>query len=90
MNIDVETVRYLGGHTLEVKFKNGKQGTVDLSGFIRKGGVFSRFAELDYFQQVRVNPELGVLCWPGDVDIAPETLYHLVTGEPLPAWMESD
>jgi hypothetical protein len=27
------------------------------------------------------------LCWPGGVDVAPETLYHEATGEPLPEWL---
>ncbi|OQB70589.1 MAG: hypothetical protein BWX92_03803 [Deltaproteobacteria bacterium ADurb.Bin135] len=26
----------------------------------------------------------GVLCWPDEVDIAPETLYGKITGELLP------
>ena len=34
--------------------------------------------------------EIGTLCWPDGVDIAPETLYHEATGEPLPAWMKSE
>jgi len=34
-----------------------------------------------------VDPELGVLTWEGDLDIAPETLYADATGSPLPDWM---
>ncbi|TLD41404.1 MAG: hypothetical protein JETT_2306 [Candidatus Jettenia ecosi] len=29
-----------------------------------------------------------MLCWPGDVDVAPETVYHKATGELLPSWLE--
>jgi hypothetical protein len=32
--------------------------------------------------------ELGVLCWPEGVDIAPEIIYNEATGEPLPEWMD--
>jgi len=42
---------------------------------------------MEYFKQVQINKELGVLCWPDGVDVAPETLYSEATGEPLPAWM---
>ena len=42
---------------------------------------------MEYFKQVHINKELGALCWPDGVDVAPETLYSEATGEPLPAWM---
>jgi len=41
-----------------------------------RGGVFSRFADKNYFDAVALNRELGVLCWPDGVDIAPETIYE--------------
>ena len=31
---------------------------------------------------------LKLRVWPGDIDIAPETLYSEATGESLPTWME--
>lgn len=86
MYYDVVGVKYLEGYRLEVVFENGKKGTVDLQAYIKKGGVFSRFSDIEYFKKVYVNTELGVLCWPDGVDIAPETLYSEATGEPLPAW----
>lgn len=48
------------------------------------------FKDLNYFKQVYVNKELGVLCWPGDVDIAPETIYSMATGKPLPEWVDDE
>ena len=39
-----------------------------------------------YFKQVYV--DCGVLTWQGEVDIAPETVYSMATGKPLPEWME--
>jgi hypothetical protein len=83
-------VHYIEGYKLEVIFENGKRGIVDFAGYIKKGGVFKRFADLEYFKQAYVDHELGVLCWPDDLDIAPETLYSKATGEPLPAWMASE
>lgn len=87
MYYDVIEAKYIEGYRLELTFENGKKGVVDFEGYDKKGGVFSRFSDLQYFKQFYINKEIGVLCWPGDVDIAPETLYSEATGEPLPSWM---
>ncbi|MBI4383248.1 MAG: DUF2442 domain-containing protein [Nitrospinae bacterium] len=78
------------GYKLEIAFENGKRGIVNLLRYVEKSGVFSRFSNLEYFKQFHVNKEAGTLCWPDNVDIAPETLYHEATGEPLPSWMTAD
>lgn len=85
--IDLIDARYISGYILELTFENGRKGLYDFKGYINKGGVFARFSDIEYFKQFYVNKELGVLCWPDGPDIAPETLYHAVTGEPLPAWI---
>lgn len=87
MYYEVIEAKYIDGYKLELVFENGKKGIVDLYGYIQKGGVFSRFSDIEYFKRFYINKELGVLCWPDDVDIAPETLYSKATGEPLPEWM---
>ena len=84
---DVVEARYVDGYKIEVTFENGRKGVVDLKDYAGKGGVFSRFADMDFFKKFRVNRELGTLCWPDGVDISPEILYHRATGEPLPDWM---
>ena len=83
---DVIEAKYIEGYKIEIVFENGKKGTFDFTGYIKKVGVFSRFSDMIYFRNFYINPELGVLCWPDGVDIAPETLYSEVTGDPLPAW----
>ena len=52
-----------------------------------RGGIFSRFRDIAFFREFRVNPELGVLTWQNEIDIAPEMLYAQATGSPLPDWM---
>lgn len=85
--IDLISARLIEGYILELTFENGKSGNVDFSEYLTKGGVFSRFKDKSYFNNFSIHPELKVLTWPGEVDIAPETLYHKATGEPLPEWM---
>lgn len=87
---DLIEAKYMGGYTLELTFEDGRKGTVDFSDFIKKGGVFARFSDISYFKRFFINQELGALCWPDGVDVAPETLYHRATGEPLPAWVAEE
>ena len=82
----ITELTYIDGYKFKLTFMDGESGIVDLSAYSKRGGVFSRFSDLDYFRQVYVDS--GVLCWPGDVDIAPETIYSMATGKPLPEWIE--
>jgi len=90
MYYDVLEARHIEEYKLELLFANGKKGIIDLSGYQHKGGVFGRFSDTQYFKQFYVDKEIGTLCWPEGLDIAPETLYHEATGEPLPPWMKSE
>jgi hypothetical protein len=87
MYVDLVKIEYLGDYRLELKFKNGKMGVIDFKRYIKLGGVYARLADPVFFKKAYVDKEVGVLCWPGGVDVAPETLYHEATGEPLPDWM---
>jgi len=82
---DIIELTYIDGYKLKLTFKDGESGIVDLSVYSKRGGVFNSFYDLDYFRRVYVDS--GVLCWPGGVDIAPETIYSMTTGKPLPDWM---
>ncbi len=83
---DVVSAVYRGGYKIEITFDDGKKGTVDFGKYLRRGGVFERFKDKDFFQTFRVNKELGILTWQDEIDIAPETLYAEATGAPLPNW----
>ena len=86
MYYSIITARHIEGYKLELTFENGMKGAANLEGYIKKGGVFGRFSDPEYFKKFFVNKELGALCWPDGVDIAPETLFNMATGGPLPAW----
>lgn len=81
---------HLGGYRLRLTFSSGETGEVDLSNLPGEGGVFTPLSDPEYFGKVFVHPELGVLTWPNGADIAPETIYSMATGKPLPEWMEPD
>jgi hypothetical protein len=74
----------LGGYKLKVWFKDGKSGEVDVSDLFEfEGELIKPLADLDFFRKVTINPELGVLCWPNEMDVDPGILYSAVTGEPI-------
>lgn len=90
MVIDVVSATYKGKYKIEITFEDGKKGIVDFSKYLDKGGVFSRFRDINFFKSFKVNSELGVLSWGDEVDVAPETLYSEATGMPFPNWMKED
>lgn len=83
MYYEAISVKYIRDYLLEVVFSDGNKGVIDLSEYSRRGGVFSPFADVEFFKRVFINPDFGVLTWPGDIDIAPETIYSKITGKPL-------
>jgi hypothetical protein len=87
---DVVSATYKDNYKIEIKFEDGEKGIVDFSKYLDKGGVISRFRDINSFKSFKVNSELGVLSWGDEVDVAPETLYSEATGMSLPNWMKED
>ncbi len=80
---DVVEVEPRGEYRLWLRFQDGVQGEVDLRPALTFQGVFAPLRDSTYFARVRVNPELGTICWPNDADWDPLVLYSLVTGRPI-------
>jgi hypothetical protein len=75
--VDVEVVRF---GVLALTFEDGLEGEVDLDGHLW-GPVFERVRTPEGFNEVYLG-ETGAVTWPGEVDLAPDTLYIRVkTGE---------
>lgn len=58
--------------SLELWFGTGDHRLFDARHYLDRG-VFMRLRDMNLFNQAFV--ALGTVCWPGDLDIAPETLY---------------
>jgi len=84
MLVDVVSVRALEEHKLEIGFEDGTRGVVDVSKFVEFTGVFEALRDENYFKEVFVNEELGVVSWPNGADLDTDVLYSLVRGEELP------
>jgi len=74
---DVIEARYVGRYTIWLRFEDGTQGEVDLSGEL-DGPVFEPLKDQDYFAKLRVNPDTGTIEWPNHADFAPEFLYEKI------------
>ena len=72
--VDVVEARHVRDFTLWLKFEDGTEGEVDLSGELR-GPVFEPLRDLEYFRRFVVSPDLGTVSWPNGADFAPEFLY---------------
>jgi len=82
---DVKSVRYLHNYQLELTFADGVNGRIDFASLIvGQGGVFTPLEDKKFFAEVSVNPEIGTIVWPNDVDFDPEVLYSHITGQPIP------
>jgi len=57
---------------LELTFDTGERKVFDVKPYLDKG-VFRRLQDIQLFKQAYVGG--GTVCWPQDLDIAPETLY---------------
>ncbi len=58
--------------SLELWFDTGDHRLFDARPYLSRG-VFVRLQDFSLFKQAFV--VLDTVCWPGDLDIAPETLY---------------
>ena len=68
----VVSVQALEGYRLKVRFNDGLEKAFDVSPYLSKG-LFSRLRDPELFRQAYV--AYDTVCWPGNLDIAPETLY---------------
>ena len=79
MRYRIVAAKALPNYRLWVRFQDGVEGEVDVSGIVGKG-VFRRWEDPLEFAQVYVDAELGTVAWPGDLDLAPDALYRDIAG----------
>jgi hypothetical protein len=78
MLVDVISVRVLPEFQLDLEFKNGERRRFDMRPLLSMR-PWNRIATPVLFERVRV--DYGTVVWPGEIDVAPETLYD--DSEPL-------
>lgn len=68
----VTAIEEIRGHRLLLRFNNGELREFD-AGYLLDMPIYKKHNLEKTFRQARV--ELDTVVWPGDIDIAPETLY---------------
>ncbi len=83
MLVDAISVTPLKNYHLAVAFEDGESGIVDYKKLHGRpfAGVFEPLKDERFFRQVKINPELGVVCWSDQLDVDPVTLYAYATGK---------
>ena len=84
MLVDVSTVEIRDDYKLLLRFDDDTEGVVDIERLIGFKGVFEPLRDPAFFKLVRVDRELGTICWPNGADICPDVLYAEATGTKLP------
>ncbi len=74
MTREVIEARIVKDYTVEVVFDNLKKGIIDLRRYLGRG-IFKELLDKKKFRRMKVDAELGTICWPNGADIAPDTLY---------------
>lgn len=72
--VHIVGVTVIGDHALRLLFEDGTVGDVEFDDEEWRG-VFAPLRDPELFAQVRVDPQAGTIVWPGELDMAPETLY---------------
>jgi Protein of unknown function (DUF2442) len=75
MILRVTEAKLIRDFTVWVRFNDGSEGEVDLSGEL-DGPVFEPLREPRVFAQFRLDPDLHTLVWPNGADLAPEFLHE--------------
>ena len=74
----VADVEPLADYRLKVRFLDGTEGDVLLAALINRteAGVFAQLRDESLFRKVYV--ALGVVTWPGHLDLAPDAMYDAI------------
>ena len=72
MKWEVIEVKKIAPLVLQVKFKDGTTGNVEFENS-HLTGIFEALKNPAIFDQVHINN--GAVAWPGDIDLAPDTMY---------------
>lgn len=70
--LDVVKVKASQDYRLHLEFENGEKRIFDMSPYLDKK-PFVHLKRLPLFAMASV--DYGTVVWPGNIDIAPETLY---------------
>ena len=66
---------YAGDYRVHVRFGKALEADIDFSDMLQHS-FYAPLKDKQLFAQVKVNEEVRVLQWPGDIDVAPEITFE--------------
>ncbi len=63
MDYHVVEARYIGGHVVWLRFRDGTSGEIDLTSAL-EGPIFEPLRDPEVFRRFEVHPEFHTLVWP--------------------------
>jgi uncharacterized protein YbdZ (MbtH family) len=71
------SVKWIGEHTVRLRFERGKTFSVDLKGLVQHAKGLRSLRDATAFARVTVGEGGHSIAWPGDLDIGADTLWEL-------------
>ena len=78
--VSVVDFEIVGPYTLCVTFDDGQERTIDFDQVLY-GYYYGPLRQLEFFNQVQIDPEVHTLVWPNEADFDPATLYNWHQGD---------
>jgi len=72
----VKDVSYLTEYKLKLTFEDNIVKLVDLKPHL-DGEIFKPLMNIDYFKNVRINPDIDTIVWSNEADFSPDFLYEI-------------
>lgn len=72
---DVTAFEVVRPYTLRVTFSDNTQQMIDFEPVLH-GEMYAPLRDLDFFNQVRLDPEIRTLVWPNGADFDPYVLHE--------------
>lgn len=85
MIVSVTEARHVDGYRIWLRFNTQESGIVDLAELIAGSPAALLLRDTDSFARFHLD-SWPTLAWPCGFDVAPETLYQMLTGK-QPDWV---
>lgn len=74
----IKEIQYKGKYTYHIQFEDDRKGNINFQPFLW-GEVFEPLKDESFFRKAFIDRTSGTITWPNGVDIAPETLYKVLS-----------
>ena len=78
--VDVTDFEIVGPYTLRIAFDDGAERIINFEPVLY-GYYYAPLRDLDFFNQVHLDPEVHTLVWPNGADFDPATLNNWHQGD---------